>query len=79
MHLKIAIVCWRLGLSSRNLATGNYQLDVPKSLIHIDINPKVFNKNYPAKVTLEGDAKLILIEMLKRLQNIELAPSIKSG
>ncbi len=66
-----------IGVKFSELATGNYQLDVPKSLIHIDINPNVFNKNYPAKVTLEGDAKLILIEMLKRLQNIELAPAKK--
>ncbi len=68
-----------VGVKFSELATGNYQLEVPKSLIHIDINPNVFNKNFPAKVTLEGDAKLVLKEMLKRFQNIELAPEKKIG
>ena len=66
-----------VGVKFSELATGNYQLDVPDSLIHVDINSSVFNKNYPAKATLEGDAKLILNKILEKLQVIELAPAKK--
>ncbi len=63
-----------VGVKFSELATGNYQLDVPDALIHVDINPEVFSKNYRAKVTLEGDAKLVLSKLLEKLQEVELAP-----
>lgn len=47
----IAIGC-RFG----EVATGSYGLTPPETLIHIDIDPKVFNKNFPAKETLQADA-----------------------
>jgi acetolactate synthase-1/2/3 large subunit len=40
---------------------------VPQNLIHIDINPNVFSANYPAKVTLEGDAREILQALVLEL------------
>ena len=42
------------------LATGSYGMDVPSNLVHVDINPEVFDKNYPATVTIEGDAQQVL-------------------
>ncbi len=57
-----------VGLKFSELATGNYQMELPENLIHIDINPYVFNKNYLSKVTLEGDAKIVLNEILKLLK-----------
>lgn len=47
----IAIGC-RFG----EVATGSYGLKPPETLIHIDIDPKVFNKNFPAKEVLQADA-----------------------
>jgi len=57
-----------IGLKFSELATGNYQMDLPENLIHIDINSDVFNKNYRAKVTLEGDSKIVLTELLNLLK-----------
>ncbi len=45
-----------VGVRFAELATGSYGMSIPENLIHIDINPQVFNKNYPAKVALESDA-----------------------
>ncbi len=57
-----------IGVRFSELATGSYGLKVPENLIHIDINPEVFNKNYPAKVTLEGDAKQVLSAIIAELE-----------
>ena len=50
------------------IATGSYGVKPPKNLVHIDINPKVFNANYPATVTIEGDSRVVLKELYKALQ-----------
>ena len=42
-------------------------MKVPENLIHIDINAEVFNKNFPAKVTIEGDAKRVLTAVVDLL------------
>ncbi len=57
-----------VGVRFSELATGSYGLKVPENLIHIDINPEVFNKNYPAKLTLEGDAKQVLQAIIAELE-----------
>ena len=50
------------------IATASYGVSPPKSLIHIDINKAVFNANYPASITIEGDAKAVLAELSSCLQ-----------
>ncbi|MDI1302618.1 MAG: thiamine pyrophosphate-binding protein [bacterium] len=46
-----------IGTRFSEIPTGSYGLKVPENLIHIDINPEVFNANYPAKMTLTGAAE----------------------
>lgn len=58
-----------VGTRFAEIATGSFGVTVPKNLIHIDINPDVFHTNYPAKVNIQGDAKKVLPELVKRLQN----------
>ncbi len=57
-----------IGLKFSELATSNYQMEVPENMIHIDINADVFHKNYHAKVAIEGDAKIVLEELIKSLK-----------
>jgi len=77
-----------VGLKFSELATSNYRMNVPENLIHIDINPNVFHKNYLAKVAIEGNAKIVLEELFKQLKNKsiqsknkfqELASAIKNN
>ena len=59
-----------IGTRFAEIATGSFGVTVPENLIHIDINKKVFNVNYPAKVTIEGDASLILDALLDKLEQV---------
>jgi len=49
-----------VGTRFSEIATGSYGAKVPENLVHIDINPAVFNANYPVKVALQGDAVQVL-------------------
>jgi len=50
------------------IATASYGVSPPENLIHIDINKAVFNANYPAAITIEGDAKAVLAELFSCLK-----------
>jgi acetolactate synthase-1/2/3 large subunit len=50
------------------IPTGSFSIKVPENLIHIDINPAVFHKNYPAKVTMQADAGMALQALIETLQ-----------
>jgi len=57
-----------IGTRFAELATGSYGVKVPANLVHVDINPGVFNRNYPAKVTIEGDAAAVGAALLLGLK-----------
>lgn len=67
--LKQHDVLLAVGTRFGEIATGSYGLDPPKNLIHIDINPEVFNKNFPAKVAIESDSKIAIKAILKALKS----------
>lgn len=50
------------------IATGSYGVNVPSNLIHIDIDATVFDKNYPAKVKIVGDAAKSLEAIIRALE-----------
>ncbi len=54
-----------VGVRFAELATGSYGMAVPDNLIHIDINPRVFNRNYEAAVAIEADATMALDALLE--------------
>ncbi len=56
-----------VGVRFAELATGSYSMPVPDTLIHIDINPEVFHKNYPATVAIQGDARQVLAAIRQEL------------
>ena len=49
-----------VGTRFAEIPTGSFGVTVPRKLIHIDIDSRVFNANYPASVTIEGDAASVL-------------------
>jgi acetolactate synthase I/II/III large subunit len=55
------------GVRLGEIATGSFGMETPEKLIHVDINPDVFNKNYPAKVTINGDAGEVANHLLMKL------------
>jgi acetolactate synthase-1/2/3 large subunit len=62
-----------VGTRFGEIATGSYGWEPPANLIHVDVNPAVFNANYPARVCLEGDAKLVLQKLVSALGSAPLA------
>lgn len=56
-----------VGARFAEIATGSYGLEQPKNLIHIDINPKVFDKNYQTTIAIESDAGVALKLILEGL------------
>jgi acetolactate synthase-1/2/3 large subunit len=57
-----------IGTRFSEIATGSYGAEVPENLIHLDINPDVFNANFPARVAVAGDAGAVLRLLLKELE-----------
>lgn len=64
-----------VGARFAELATGSYGMPIPQQLVHIDINPEVFDKNYPATVALEADAGMALEALAKALEESIPAPA----
>lgn len=62
-----------IGVRFGEIATGSFGMKPPKNLIHADINPEVFNKNYPAVVTIHGDAADIVNRLLMKLDRPDTA------
>lgn len=58
-----------IGTRFGEIATGSYGLDQPKNLIHIDINPDVFDKNFKTTIALQSDAKKAVVAILEGLKS----------
>ncbi|PCI29141.1 MAG: acetolactate synthase large subunit [SAR324 cluster bacterium] len=59
-----------VGTRFGEIPTGSFAAKVPDKLIHIDINPNVFNKNYPATISIMADAGEALRSLLQELDRI---------
>ena len=57
-----------VGTHFGEIPTGSFSAVVPPALVHVDINPQVFNANYPGEVNLAGDAKIVLTALLDELR-----------
>jgi acetolactate synthase-1/2/3 large subunit len=59
-----------VGTRFGEIATGSFGWDPPANLLHVDVNPRVFGANCPARLALDGDARLVLeqlaVELAKR-------------
>ena len=64
-----------VGTRFGEIATGSYGLEQPKNLIHVDINPEVFDKNFKASLAIEADAKQALTALVQALKSKNYTPS----
>jgi len=58
-----------VGARFGEIATGSYGIKVPENLIHVDINPEVFHKNYQAALPIEGDATQVMQAIVKEAKS----------
>ena len=68
-----------VGTRFSEIPTGSYGVEVPSDLIHIDINPEVFDKNYPAAVAIEAEAGEALHALVGALEQSGHTPSRQVG
>ncbi len=55
-----------IGCRFGEVTTAGYGIEPPDNLIHVDIEPEVFNRNFAAKLAIRADARLF-VEALSRL------------
>ena len=68
-----------VGTRFGEIASGSFGLTVPSQLIHLDICSHVFNANYPAQVAIEGDARVVVPQLLAALRGTQPAPRAETG
>ncbi len=67
-----------IGTCFAEIGTGSYGGKLPDNLIHIDINPDVFDVNYKTNIAIEGDSKQICQQLLIALKDIASAKDSSS-
>ncbi|SMB25543.1 putative Acetolactate synthase large subunit [Sterolibacterium denitrificans] len=70
-----------VGARFAEVATGSYGIEVPQQLIHIDINPAVFDANYPARIKIAADARAALRALGEALRShgLQAVPASESN
>lgn len=72
-----------IGCRFAEVATGSYGIKPPSRLIHVDVDPRVFNRNFPAELAVPSDAALFVRAVLARLRGSRpsqpLAAEIANG
>jgi acetolactate synthase-1/2/3 large subunit len=71
----LADVALAVGFRFSQLATVNYTLPVPKTLVQIDVDPSEIGANYPATVGIVSDAKVALRQLRDALKGEPARPS----
>ncbi len=66
--IKEADVVLAVGTRFQNYATRMWQLKIPGRLVHIDADPAVLGRNYPAEVALVADAADALAALAERVK-----------
>lgn len=56
-----------IGCRFSEVGTGSYGLHPPQPLVHVDIDPAVPGRNYPAEVTVIGDSAAVVEALLEGL------------
>jgi acetolactate synthase-1/2/3 large subunit len=60
-------VTFAIGCRFSEVGTGGYGLTPPGQLIHVDINPDVLGRNYPAELAIAADSREFLSGLLAEL------------
>jgi acetolactate synthase-1/2/3 large subunit len=56
-----------VGTRFGEIPTGSFGCRVPSNLIHIDIAPEAIGRNFPAKIGIIGDSRIVVPQLLEQL------------
>ena len=65
-----------IGCRFSEVGTGSYGFAPPGPLIHVDINPEVLGRNFPAELAIASDAKSFLQALLRELSLSSSHPAV---
>jgi acetolactate synthase-1/2/3 large subunit len=68
---KVAASCdavLAVGCRFSEVGTGSYGFHLPGPMVHVDLDPEVFNRNYPAEITVLADAGAFVDVLLEHLK-----------
>jgi acetolactate synthase-1/2/3 large subunit len=57
-----------IGCRFSEVGTASYSLEPPGPLVHVDIDPTVFDRNYPAELAVAADAAAFISALLSDLE-----------
>lgn len=63
-----ADIVFAIGARFSEVGTGSYGIEIDAPLIHVDIDPAVLGRNYPAKVAIHADSADAVPALLDRLK-----------
>lgn len=61
-----------VGTRFAEIPTGSFGVRVPEALVHIDLDPQVLGANYPARVAIAGDSRVVLPRLLEALRDLKV-------
>ena len=64
-----------IGCRFSEVGTGSYGFTPPGPLIHVDINPEVLGRNFPAELAIASDARVFLQALLAELHQPSSRPA----
>ena len=79
---KVAAECdavLAIGCRFGEVGTGSYGLEMPGPLVHVDIDPAVLGRNYPAEVGIAEDSALAVPALLERLRDRAADAGLREG
>ena len=72
-----------IGCRFGEVTTGGYGIEPPTALIHVDIEPEVFNRNFPARLAVASDARAFVLALANLIDGerpwASLAENIAEG
>ena len=68
-----------IGCRFSEVGTGSYGFTPPGPLIHVDINPEVLGRNFPAELAVAADGKAFLSSLLAELSQPSSRPAVQSS
>ena len=77
---KIAAGCdltLAIGCRFSEVGTGSYGLEMHGKLVHVDVDPSVLGKNYPADFPIVADAAPFIAALLNNLQTRQTDPDLR--
>ncbi|MEV0618322.1 thiamine pyrophosphate-binding protein [Nonomuraea sp. NPDC050404] len=78
-YVEAADVVLAVGTRFQMYSTDSWRLRLPGDLIHLDVEPSVIGRTYPARLPLVGDARRGLAQILRGLDEHAAAIPDRSG